>query len=221
MGISSSPFPGITHENPRTTSYTPPSPVPTASVHELLIVDEESNAASYVAALRASYRVATTAAADVALQYLNKATPSLVMADLDLLNGDGTAICRTAKSLPTPATVLVTTSQVEGVPELLQVGCDAVLLKPFAPNLLYARIGRLLRGRSEQLRMRARRAEIGAMPFSPRPDPPLASTNRTWPDTHCPACSHDGAVSFEFSSHRRSWYACLACKNVWIAKRQE
>ena len=29
------------------------------------------------------------------------------------------------------------------------------------------------------------------------------------------------AVSFEFSSYRRMWYACLACEHVWLGPRQE
>ena len=50
---------------------------------------------------------------------------------------------------------------------------------------------------------------------------PLATTNHVWPETRCPACERPGAVSFEFSSHRRAWYACLGCKAVWMGKRQE
>jgi hypothetical protein len=28
-------------------------------------------------------------------------------------------------------------------------------------------------------------------------------------------------TSFEFLSRRRAWYACLACRKVWIAPRQD
>jgi DNA-binding response OmpR family regulator len=163
--------------------------------------------------------VVTTTNRAVAIQYLSKTPPALVIADIDVDSDAGIDVCRTAKSVRTPATVLITTSEAASVPDLLIAGCDAVLLKPFAENLLYARIGRLLRTRAEQLRVRARRADDGA--DSSEPKSPLSTTNRTWPDTACPSCAHRGAVSFEFSSHRRSWYACLACKQVWIGKRQE
>jgi CheY-like chemotaxis protein len=194
------------------------SPAPTPQ-QEILIVEAEALAAEHAAVLRREYHVLTTTNVNVALQYLVKATPALVVADIDSLGDAGVDICRAARSLRTPATVLVITSEETSVPDVLNAGCDAVLLKPFAANLLYARIGRLLRTRSEQLRIRTRH-DGTASPFSARPEP-LASTNRTWPDTPCPTCHHHGAVSFEFSSHRRAWYACLACNNVWVAKRQE
>jgi transposase-like protein len=96
-----------------------------------------------------------------------------------------------------------------------------VLLKPFAPNLLFARIGRLVRARSEMLLTRARQSHLKTAHLSERSEALLAGTNRVWPNTHCPYCSHHGVTSFEFCSHRRAWYACLQCKKVWIAKRQE
>ena len=196
----------------------PPSAVPPQQ--EILIVEAESVAAAHVAALRADYRVSTTTDPAIANQYLNRTSPALVVADMDSHRDAGLDICRTAKSLRTPATVLMTTSEAARAPYMLMAGCDAILLKPFAENLLYARIGRLLRSRGEQLKIRARRADASSN-FSPRPDPPLATTNRAWPDTSCPSCNHRGAVSFEFSSHRRSWYACLSCRKVWMGKRQE
>jgi hypothetical protein len=48
-----------------------------------------------------------------------------------------------------------------------------------------------------------------------------ATTNRVWAEVACTRCQQDGVVSFEFASHRRAWYACLECKNVWMAKRRE
>ena len=201
----------------RRPAFAPPALAPQ---QEILVVEAESVAAAHVAALRGDYRVVTTTDLGVANHYLNKTSAALVVADIDSHRDAGLDICRTAKSLRTPPTVLMTTSNAASVPDMLMAGCDAILLKPFAKNLLYARIGRLLRSRGEQMKIRARRADVSA-DFSHRPEPPLATTNRAWPDTACPSCDHGGAVSFEFSSHRRSWYACLACKKVWMAKRQE
>ena len=202
----------------RRPAFSSPAPA-TIPQQEILLVEAEAVAAEHAAVLRREYRVLATTDVNVAVQYLNKAAPALVVGDIDSLGAAAMDICRAARSMRTPATVLMTTSSEASVPDVLNAGCDAVLLKPFAANLLYARIGRLLRTRGEQLRLRARQAETTS-PFSGRHDPP-ASTNRTWPGTNCPACNHHGAVSFEFSSHRRAWYACLACKNVWMAKRQE
>ena len=115
----------------------------------------------------------------------------------------------------------MTTSAAERVPDALVAGCDGVLLKPFAPNLLYARIGRLLRARTDALVSRARQQHLKALHLGERADMLLSGSNRVWPNTHCPYCNHAGVTSFEFCSHRRAWYACVECKKVWIAKRQE
>ena len=216
--MQADPFiPTLQPQTDRRPAFAPPALAPQ---QEILVVEAESVAAVHVAALRGDYRVVTTTDLGVANQYLNKTSAALVVADIDSHRDAGLEFCCTVKSLRTPPTVLMTTSNAASVPDMLMAGCDAILLKPFAKNLLYARIGRLLRSRGEQLKMRARRADVSA-DFSPRPEPPLATTNRAWPDTACPSCDHGGAVSFEFSSHRRSWYACLACKKVWMAKRQE
>jgi DNA-binding response OmpR family regulator len=188
---------------------------------ELLFVDADATAARYLPLLREQYRVTTAAGAAAALQMLGRTAPALVVTELDLSDGPGEEICKRAKALTTPATVLVMTGQVERVPSALSAGCDGVLLKPFAPNLLYARLGRLLRSRSIELLMRAHRQQAKAAHLREHVELLAAKTNREWPHTHCPYCQHRGVTSFEFTSHRRSWYACLSCDKVWIARRQE
>jgi DNA-binding response OmpR family regulator len=194
------------------------SPVP---VTDLLLVDPTPEAAMSAAALRGTYRVAATGSADVAKQFLRRHAPALVVTELNLVGADGAEICREAKSQPLSPPVLVTTSLTERVPDALAAGCDAVLLKPFPPNLLHARIGRLLRARGEILKNRARQHQLKAQHLGERSELLLAGTNRVWPNTQCPYCDHSGVTSFEFCSRRRAWYACLECKKVWIAKRQE
>jgi len=194
------------------------SPVP---VTDLLLVDPTPEAATSAAALRGTYRVAATGSADVARQFLRRHAPALVITELDLDGIDGAEICREAKSQPLPPPVLVTTSLAERVPGALAAGCDAVLLKPFPPNLLHARIGRLLRARGEILKNRAVQSQLKVHHLGERSELLLGGTNRVWPNTHCPYCSHPGITSFEYCSHRRAWYACLECKKVWIAKRLE
>src|SRR5882672_11870131 len=191
-----------------TTTSSPLSPVSPAPLDELLIVDASDDAAACATILRSSYRVATTASADIAKQFLRRHPPALVVADLDVPGSGGIEVCREAKTLSATLPVLVTTAQTERVPEALVVGCDAVLLKPFAPNLLFARIGRLLRARSEMLRAKVRHQQLKTAHLTDRSEGLLAGTNRVWPNTHCPYCDNGGATSFEFCSHRRAWYAC-------------
>ena len=198
------------------------SPSPNSTIQtDLLLVDGSTDAAGYAAVLRGSYTVATTGSFDVARQFLRRQAPGLVITELDLPSGDGVEICREAKGLSLPPPVLVTTSNTDRVPDALSAGCDGVLLKPFAPNLLFARIGRLLRARSEVLRARARAQGLKTAHLTDRSEALLGGTNRVWPNTQCPYCNHSGVTSFEFCSHRRAWYACMQCKKVWIAKRLE
>jgi DNA-binding response OmpR family regulator len=199
------------------------SPAAPASVQsvDLLFVDPSPEASNLATVLRGSYRVAATGSADVAKQFIHRHPPALIVTELELEDSDGVEICREAKSLPMAPPVLVTTSAAERVPDALVAGCDGVLLKPFAPNLLYARIGRLLRARTDALVSRARQQHLKALHLGERADMLLSGSNRVWPNTHCPYCNHAGVTSFEFCSHRRAWYACVECKKVWIAKRQE
>jgi DNA-binding response OmpR family regulator len=120
-----------------------------------------------------------------------------------------------------PSTVLVTTANADRVPDALLSGCDGVLLKPFAPNLLFARVGRMLRAQSVALRLRAHQQFAKSAHLTERSALLTTGTNQVWSSTHCPHCQHDGVTSFDHASHRRDWYACLSCKKVWMAKRQE
>src|SRR5215208_1229055 len=178
------------------------SPV-TSPLPDLLVVDGSADASSYTSVLRGSYRVLTTTSPEVAKQFLHRNRPSLVVADLDRTDGDGLLVCREAKLLGSPPPVLVTTSNAEQVPDALVAGCDAVLLKPFAPNLLYARVGRLLRANSETLRARARNSLLRSAHLLERSEAARSGSNQVWPNTHCPYCDHEGVTSFEFCSHRR------------------
>jgi DNA-binding response OmpR family regulator len=144
-----------------------------------------------------------------AIRTIERTRPRVVAVDLDLPQFDALAICAAAQQTG-QTSVLTTTASPERAPAAIKAGCHGVLLKPFAPNLVAARLGRLVR--ESMLTPAARRAAAVLL---------QQGTNRAWPETKCPTCSHPGAVSFEFSSYRRMWYACLACESVWLGPRQE
>ena len=177
------------------------SPQTSLSV-DVMLVDSEETTARLAPMLRTSYRVVVLSNVATARAVLGRGRVDVIVTDLALPDGTGSQLCREAKALPIPPAVLVTTEQVHHVPDALEARCDGVLLKPFDPNLLVARLARLIRGRA-----------IGARSNN--------GTNRFWGDTACPYCNARGVTSFEFASHRRSWYACGRCKKVWLAKRQE
>jgi len=183
----------------------------------LLVAVNETDAPKYAIP---SFNRSTVHTTTAALQSITRERPSVVIIDLDVAALNGPEICRMCAALPLTS-VLVTTVNTATVPAALKAGCHAVLLKPFAPNLLFGRLGRLLRARSTELRYRAMRQHAKAQHLRDRSDLLLAGTNQHWPNSHCPHCDHHGVTSFEYASYRRAWYACLACKKVWLAKRQE
>lgn len=185
---------------------------------ELLLVEREDVIARYTPLLH-NYRVATTTQIKAAVEYIRRSPPSLVITELDLEDGSGIEICRTAKTLQTPPSVLVTTPTPEQVPDALAAGCDGVLLKPFQPNLLLTRASRLLRAHSTELRVRSARFMGKSSHLSERIEHLRKGTNQVWPSSYCPYCSHAGVTSFDHGATRRDWYACLSCRKVWLAKR--
>jgi DNA-binding response OmpR family regulator len=187
---------------------------------DLLVVDPA--ASDYLHVLRGSYRVITTSSADVALEQLARFEPAAIVTELSLSDGSALDVCERARRLASFSALLVITSEPERVPDALVAGCDSVLLKPFAPNLLSSRLARMLRLhlRAAALPQRVHRQLANAAALIARTDR-LEAGCTVWPSTHCPYCDHKGITSFEYASHRRAWYACLACKKVWIAKRPD
>lgn len=178
----------------------PAQPPQVSASANVLLLGSEATTTKLAPILRGSYRVVVSSSLGNARALLERDGVDVIVTDIDL--PDGMALCREAKRLPKQPAVLVITEQVERVPDALEARCDGVLLKPFAPNLLVARIGRLIRARSS-------------------PSQSRDGTNRFWPMTACPQCDTQGVTSFEFASHRRAWYACGKCRKVWLGKRQE
>jgi CheY-like chemotaxis protein len=139
-----------------------------------------------------------------AIATIERERPALVVIDWDLRNLDTVQVCRAAARFPMMS-LLMTTERLEAVPAAIRAGCRAVLLKPFARNLAAARIGRLSR---QMLR---------AAPPIVLANGEARGTNRRWVELACPQCRIAGVTSFEFSSHRQLWFACLGCSHVWRA----
>jgi DNA-binding response OmpR family regulator len=150
-------------------------------------------------------RVATRSSA-AALQQLTR-SPSLLVIDWDLLDGVAADLCSAA--VAAHAAVLVTSSDPACAPRAIKAGCHGILLKPFPSMLVAARLGRLMREQAVRARFPARRDGIDR------------GTHRVCKEIDCPYCATPAPTSFEFSSHRRAWYACLSCDKVWLGARLE
>lgn len=144
-----------------------------------------------------------------AVRLIERWRPRVIVVDWDLDEFDPIAITKAARQVG-PAGILAVMTDPSSAPAVLKAGCHGILLKPFSLNLVAARLGRLCR-------------EMPAAAAASRLGTTLQQwgTNRTWPDVDCPGCKQNGAVCFEYSSHRRSWYACLACDHVWLGTRRE
>ncbi len=119
-----------------------------ASVPTILIVEDESSIASFVALYlkNAGYAVKTAATGGDALAQVALEKPALVVLDLMLPDIDGIEVCkqiRQSSDLP----ILMLTARDEDIDKIigLEVGADDYLIKPFNPRELVARIRSILR----------------------------------------------------------------------------
>jgi len=116
--------------------------------HTILVVEDETSIASFVAAYlrNAGYGVRTASTAQAAAVELTTETPALVVLDLNLPDGDGVELCRRIrKSSDIP--ILMLTARDEDVDKIigLEVGADDYMTKPFNPRELVARVKSVLR----------------------------------------------------------------------------
>lgn len=183
---------------------------------DVLFVDAEDLIAAYAPILEHTYRVVATSSVVVGREFLRRSLPTLVITDLHL--EDGLGVCRDARAMDASPSVLVLANDATQVPDALDAGCNGVLLKPFPPNTLVSRVGLLLRERATHAQTNTsgnRAAQTGEFVTVPN-----GGSNRTWPDLRCPYCDERGVTSFDYTSRRRAWYACLACRKVWLDKRR-
>jgi len=130
--------------------------------HTVLVVEDETSIASFVAAYlkNAGYGVRTASTAQSALAELASEPPAIIVLDLNLPDGDGVELCRhIRKSSDVP--ILMLTARDEDVDKIigLEVGADDYMTKPFNPRELVARVKSVLR-RAAPERRRNESAEL-------------------------------------------------------------
>jgi DNA-binding response OmpR family regulator len=116
--------------------------------HSVLVVEDETSIASFVAAYlrNAGYTVSTAASAQAALVQLAGEVPALVILDLNLPDGDGVELCRRIRKT-SDVPILMLTARDEDIDKIigLEVGADDYMTKPFNPRELVARVKSILR----------------------------------------------------------------------------
>lgn len=180
--------------------------VPTDSRPPLIVAVALQDVESFPSAPFARHSARTTTEA---VRLIERWHPRVIAIAWDMPEIDPVVICGAAREVA-PVGILAVMELPARAPKALKAGCHAVLLKPFSLNLVAARLGRLCR----EMPAAAAAFQLGAkvQPWG---------TNRVWPEMPCPQCKERGAVCFEYSSHRRSWYACVACDHVWLGARRE
>jgi CheY-like chemotaxis protein len=180
-------------------------PPPPDSRQALIVVARLPDVDLFPSAPYARFDAGTTVEA---IRLIGRWHPRVLAIDWDADDFDATAICGAAQQKG-PVAVLAVMRQPERAPAALKAGCHSILLKPFQINLAAARLGRLVR----EMPAVAAASRLGTLQ--------QWGTNRTWCEMTCPRCGEGNAVGFEHASHRRSWYACLACEHVWLGVRRE
>ena len=130
--------------------------------HTILVVEDETSIASFVAAYlrNAGYAVRSASSAQAALAELTSKLPELIILDLNLPDGDGVELCRRIRK-GSDVPILMLTARDEDVDKIigLEVGADDYMTKPFNPRELVARVKSVLR-RAAPERRRSETAEL-------------------------------------------------------------
>src|SRR5437667_7126529 len=119
-----------------------------ATVPTILVVEDESSIASFVALYlkNAGYAVKTASTGNEALTQAAAQMPNLIVLDLMLPDVDGIEVCRRIRQ-SSDVPILMLTARDEDVDKIigLEVGADDYLTKPFNPRELVARVKSILR----------------------------------------------------------------------------
>ena len=121
------------------------------SVRDVLVVEDEPDlAATYERILRRQgCRVAWAASRAAGLAALQASEPDLLIADVQLPDGDGLDVVRAARGRPTPTAVIVVTGFASRAQRdaAIAAGATAFLAKPFATQALTELVRSLLEPR--------------------------------------------------------------------------
>jgi DNA-binding response OmpR family regulator len=116
----------------------------------ILVVEDEPDIATIFRMLlgSAGHAVAHAPELAAARELLEQGpTPDLVILDVLLPDGDGIDLCREIRGRGPSPPVLVITADESASERAAAAGADLVLVKPFDPDDLEARVERLLEGR--------------------------------------------------------------------------
>ncbi|PYQ58555.1 MAG: hypothetical protein DMF53_20220, partial [Acidobacteria bacterium] len=138
-----------------------PRPQPPANAPRLLLVEDNADLRSFLAArLARRYRVETASDGAAGLDVARRVRPDLVVTDVMMAGMDGFELCRRLKADPafaaTPVILLTARAGTDAVAEGLDAGADDYVVKPFALRELEARIAAHLRAKEVERQLHER-----------------------------------------------------------------
>lgn len=125
---------------------------------KILVIDDEKDIIELLKynLEREGYQVICAENGEVALNFVKKEKPDLVVLDLMLPGMDGLTVCKILKRDENTASIpiiMLTAKDTESdVIVGLEVGADDYITKPFSPRVLIARIKAVLRRKTETLK---------------------------------------------------------------------
>jgi signal transduction histidine kinase len=145
-----------------------PRPQPPAGAPRLLLVEDNADLRSFLAArLARRYQVETAADGAAGLEAARRWRPDLVVTDVMMAGVDGLELCRRLKADPafvtTPVILLTARAGTDAVAEGLDAGADDYVVKPFALRELEARIAAHLRAREIERQLHERESRLAAI----------------------------------------------------------
>lgn len=125
----------------------------------VIVVDDDLDARHIYSDYLRSKRWTVFTAPDgrVGLNKINELTPDVVVLDLAMPRVDGWTVLKHVRgsSLTTQIAVVVVSAMSDARDSAFQAGCDAYLMKPCLPEVLYLQIRALARFQSEPRRRRS------------------------------------------------------------------
>jgi DNA-binding response OmpR family regulator len=187
-------------------------------IPELLLIDTGARAVRRAVALARHANVVSTSSLPGAEAALEFRPVDLIVTEFAIVGGTALDVCRIAATAASSPSVLVMRPAIAHVPDLIEAGCDGILLNTVAPPILCSRARRILRARITRA-LAARRGAPGTTRASASRDANVApltrGTNRFLPDTTCVQCGARGVFNFDTASCRQAWYSCMGCRYVW------
>jgi len=129
---------------------------------KILVIDDDLSTTELFQILLAptDYEVLTTNSGKEGIELAQHTSPDLIFLDLLMPNMDGWQVCSEIRKFSkTPIIIISVIASSEIITDILNLGADDYLTKPFSPKILYAHINNLLRRANAEKEIRSQRIE--------------------------------------------------------------